>query len=118
MLTQLVCYGVALLHTCFFLLESILWEKPMGRKVFQQSVENAKITAPLAKNQGVYNLFLAAGLVWGNLYGGIPGEHIQLFFLGCVVVAALVGAVTVSPRILLVQGGPAILGLVLLALGM
>jgi putative membrane protein len=80
MLTMLACFVVAALHTGFFVLEAVLWEQPAGLKVFRQTPEKAAITAVLAKNQGVYNLFLAAGLIWGSLYGGEAGSHIQAFF--------------------------------------
>lgn len=90
-------------------LEMFLWTKPVGRKVFRLSVEQAQTSAPLAANQGLYNGFLAAGLLWG-LLASSP-EHafgIKLFFLACVVVAGVFGALTVSRRILLVQALPAL----------
>ena len=103
---------VAVLHIGFFVLESLLWTSPTGRKVFGMSREQAQHTAVLAKNQGVYNLFLAAGLIWSIVLGAAPHAHaIALFFLVCVVVAAVVGALTANPRILIVQGVPAIAAL-------
>jgi putative membrane protein len=105
---------VALEHVWFFVLESFLWTKPIGLRTFRQSAERAEATRTLAANQGVYNGFLAAGLVWGLL--AAPGAHresILVFFLSCVVVAGIAGAVTVSRRILMVQALPAALALLL-----
>ena len=105
---------VALEHVWFFVLESFLWTKPIGLRTFRQSAERAEATRTLAANQGVYNAFLAAGLVWGLL--AAPGAHreaILTFFLSCVVVAGIAGAVTVSRRILLVQALPAAVALLL-----
>ena len=102
----------ALLHAGFLVLEMFLWTGPQGRKVFRMSAEQAQATRVLAANQGLYNGFLAAGLVWSLL--AAPPEfafQLKLFFLVCVIVAAIYGAWSVSPRILLVQGGPAILAL-------
>lgn len=96
---------VALLHVYFLVLEMFLWTKPLGMKVFRNSPEKAEITKVLAANQGLYNGFLAAGLLWADF----AGKHdVALFFLGCVVVAALYGAYSVSKRIFYVQGVPAL----------
>ncbi|MES2644526.1 MAG: DUF1304 domain-containing protein [Myxococcota bacterium] len=106
---------VALLHTWFLVLEMFLWEKPLGRKTFGNSAEKAKLTAVLAKNQGLYNGFLVAGLVWGMVLaaqGAAHAQDVETFFLACVVVAGAYGAATVSPRIFLIQAMPAILALV------
>lgn len=100
---------VALLHVWFLVLEMFLWERPLGRRTFRMSAEKAAMTAVLAKNQGLYNGFLAAGLVWGLVEGD---RSIQSFFLGCVAVAGAYGAATVSPSILLVQAAPAVAALV------
>jgi putative membrane protein len=109
---------VALEHVWFLVLEMFLWTKPAGRKTFRMTEEKARETAALAANQGLYNGFLAAGLVWGAL-GADPGSAFafQVFFLACVVVAGLFGAFTVSRRIFVVQAVPAAvaLSLVLLA---
>lgn len=104
---------VALLHTYFLVLECFLWDKPLGLKTFRMTPEQAAATAVLAKNQGTYNGFLAAGLVWSLVAAPEMILPLRLFFLGCVIVAALVGAATVSPRIFVVQGVPAILACVL-----
>ena len=97
---------VALLHVGFLVLEMFLWTTPFGRKAFRLSEEKARDTAVLAANQGLYNGFLAAGLVWGLL---IQDRGICLFFLGCVVIAGVFGGATVKRSILFVQALPAIL---------
>ena len=104
---------VALLHAYFLVLEMFLWTTPTGRRVFRTTPEFAQASKALAANQGLYNGFLAAGLVWG-LAAGTEGFHIKLFFLSCVIVAGLYGAWTVSRRILYVQALPAFVALVLL----
>ena len=113
-----VIFFVAFQHLAFFVLETFLWQKPLGLKVFRQSPEKAAITAPLAKNQGVYNAFLAAGLFWGVITitsGGLGyvelGRAIFIFFLSCVSVAGITGALTVNRRIFWIQAVPAIVGL-------
>src|SRR5213078_2361934 len=106
---------VAALHVYFLVLEMFLWTKPLGLKTFRNSIEKAAESAVLAANQGLYNGFLAAGLVWGLLHGN-PGFafQIKVFFLLCVIVAGVYGAATVSLRILNVQAAPAALALILL----
>lgn len=106
---------VALLHAYFLVLEMFLWTAPTGRRVFRTTPEFAQASKALAANQGLYNGFLAAGLVWG-LALGADGLHVKLFFLGCVVAAGVFGAFTVSRRIFFVQALPAIAALVLLLL--
>jgi putative membrane protein len=99
---------VALLHAYFLVLEMFLWDTPKGRKVFNNTPEFSAASKVLAANQGLYNGFLAAGLVWSLLLGlGTGGRPIALFFLGCVVVAGLYGAATASRKILYVQALPA-----------
>lgn len=108
---------VALLHVYFLVLEMFLWTKPLGLKTFSQSLEKAKDSAVLAANQGLYNGFLAAGLIWGLVHPNVAtGHQIKLFFLACVVVAGLYGAFSVSRRILYIQAAPAALAIVLLLL--
>lgn len=106
---------VAALHLGFLVLEMFLWTRPFGRRVFHLREEQARQSAPLAKNQGLYNGFLAAGLIWGLV--AADGFPIQLFFLGCVVVAGVFGAATANRAILWVQAlpGAVALALVLLA---
>ena len=106
---------VALLHVYFLMLEMFLWTRPLGLKTFRNSPEKAAESAVLAANQGLYNGFLAAGLVWG-LVQGVPAFafQIKVFFLLCVIVAGVYGAATVSRRILYVQAAPAAIALILL----
>ena len=106
---------VAALHVYFLVLEMFLWTKPLGLKTFRNTQEKANDSAVLAANQGLYNGFLAAGLVWG-LIQPMPalGFQIKVFFLFCVIVAGIYGAVSVSKRILFVQAAPAALALILL----
>lgn len=106
---------VAILHAYFLTLEMFLWEKPAGLKVFRNTPEKAALTAVLAKNQGLYNGFLVAGLAWGlilSAQGAADARAIETFFLGCVIVAGAYGAATVSRNILFVQAGPAVLALI------
>ncbi|WP_436026827.1 DUF1304 domain-containing protein [Rhizobacter sp. LjRoot28] len=104
---------VAALHAWFLVLEMFLWDKPAGLRAFGQSLEQARATKVLAANQGLYNGFLAAGLVWG-LTMGTAGWQIKVFFLLCVLVAGLYGAATASRKILYIQALPAAVGLLLL----
>ena len=110
---KLMSILVALLHLYFLALEMFFWTKPLGRKVFRTTPEFAEQSAALAANQGLYNGFLAAGLLWGVLHADpFFGRQIQMFFLACVVAAGILGALTVSKRILYVQSMPALVGLV------
>jgi putative membrane protein len=106
---------VALLHIYFLVLEMFLWTRPLGLKTFRNTPEKAADSAVLAANQGLYNGFLAAGLVWG-LVQGAPGFALEIktFFLLCVIVAGIYGAATVSRRILYIQAAPAAIALILL----
>jgi putative membrane protein len=106
---------VALLHLYFLVLEMFLWDKPTGRRVFGLTPEFAAASKGLAANQGLYNGFLVAGLVWG-LSLGAAGHSIKIFFLSCVVVAGVFGAATVNRRILFVQAVPAAVALALVLL--
>lgn len=106
---------VAFLHIYFLVLETFLWDKPAGRKAFGLSLEQAQSTKVLAANQGLYNGFLAAGLIWGLILGH-GGVQIQLFFLACVFVAGVFGAATASKKILYVQALPAAIGALLVSL--
>ena len=99
---------VVLIHLYIVVLEMFLWDKPLGRKVFGSTAEFAAASKVLAANQGLYNGFLAAGLIWGLGTGNLP---VQLFFLGCVIVAGLYGALTVGIKILFVQALPAALAM-------
>jgi putative membrane protein len=108
---------VAAIHFYIVVLEMLLWQKPIGRRVFRTSAEQAAQTANLAANQGLYNGFLAAGLVWALLAGDELRRPVATFFLVCVAVAGLFGAATVSRRILFVQTLPAVAALLALWLG-
>lgn len=105
---------VALLHLYFLVLEMVLWDKPTGLRTFGNTPEKAALTKVLAANQGLYNGFLAAGLLWAlwlGLGAGGMGRAVATYFLLCVVVAGAYGAYSVSRRILFVQAVPALLAL-------
>ncbi len=106
LIANIIIALVALLHVYFLVLEMFLWNKPLGLKTFRMTPEKAEVTKVLAANQGLYNGFLAAGLVWG-LSLGAEGDSIKLFFLGCVIVAGVYGAITVGRKILFIQAMPA-----------
>jgi len=104
---------VALLHFYFLVLEMFLWDKPLGRRTFKLTLEFAAASKGLAANQGLYNGFLVAGLLWG-LAQGAAGIDVKVFFLACVIVAGLFGGATVNRNILFVQAVPGIIALALL----
>ena len=106
---------IALLHLWFLVLEMFLWTKPAGRRAFGLTAEFAEQSKALAANQGLYNGFLAAGLVWG-LSLGSNGFSVKLFFLGCVLVAGIFGGLKASRKILWIQALPAAIGLALILL--
>jgi putative membrane protein len=96
---------VMALHVYFLILEMFLWDKPFGLKTFGLTPEFAAASKSLAMNQGLYNGFLAAGLAWG-LFLGTAGNTVKLFFLACVIIAGVFGALTVNRKILMVQALP------------
>ena len=104
---------VAVLHIGFLALEMFFWDHPFGRKRFGMTPEYSKASASLAANQGLYNGFLAAGLIWGLLSGEFS---VKLFFLICVLIAGIYGGFTAKRSILYIQALPALLGLILLYL--
>jgi putative membrane protein len=110
--TNIVIALVALLHLYFLVLEMFLWDKPAGRRAFGLTPEFAAQSKVLAANQGLYNGFLAAGLIWG-LSLGSAGFSVKLFFLACVLIAGIYGGLTASRKILWIQAMPAAIGLVL-----
>jgi putative membrane protein len=110
---DLVIAIVAILHLGFLVLEMFLWNHPVGRKTFKMTQEVAESSATLAANQGLYNGFLAAGLVWGLLSGAFS---IKLFFLVCILIAGIFGGFTAKRSILYIQALPALLALLLLYL--
>ncbi|MGM1061182.1 DUF1304 domain-containing protein [Saccharothrix sp. Mg75] len=107
---------VAAVHLYILVLEMFLWNTPRGRAAFGTTAEFAAESKALAANQGLYNGFLAAGLLVGVVAGGSVGFAFAVFFLACVVVAGLYGAATVSRRILFVQSVPAAVALLVVLL--
>jgi putative membrane protein len=114
-LASLLVALVALEHVGFLVLEMFLWTTPYALKSFGMTEEFAKASSALAANQGLYNGFLAAGLIWGLIAGG-DGFAIKVFFLACVIVAGVFGAATVKMSILYVQALPAAVALLLVLL--
>jgi putative membrane protein len=111
-LSKVLVAVVAAQHLFFLVLEMFLWTRPLGLKTFRNTPERAEMTRVLAANQGLYNGFLAAGLLWSlTARSELFAFDLKIFFLGCVVVAALYGGYSVSRRILLIQGLPALLAL-------
>jgi putative membrane protein len=109
-IAQILVAVVALLHAYFLVLEMFLWTKPAGRRAFGTTHEQAEQSKVLAMNQGLYNGFLAAGLIWG-LTLGAAGRGVVIFFLLCVIAAGVFGAATASMKILYVQAVPALVAL-------
>jgi len=114
-LTTILIGIVALLHIYFLVLEMFLWDKPFGRKTFGLNADFAKQSKALAANQGLYNGFLAAGLIWGLILDE-NGFSIKVFFLSCVVIAGIFGGLTVGKKILFIQALPAAIALILVLL--
>jgi len=116
MITTLILI-IAALHLYFLALEMFLWTKPLGLKIFRQSLEQARASSTLAANQGLYNGFLAAGLIWSALEPtpdtALP---LKIFFLSCVLIAGLYGGYSVHKKIFYIQAAPAALTLALIAL--
>ncbi len=112
-ISKILVAVVGLEHLYILVLEMFLWTTPTGLKSFGTTQEQADLSKTLAANQGLYNGFLAAGLLWSVVYpDGAIGQQIALFFLGCVIVAAIYGGITVKRSILLVQGAPALIALI------
>lgn len=110
LLAKILTAIVALEHIFFLIVEMFLWEQPIGLKMFGITPDFAAETAFMAQNQGLYNGFLAAGLIWALI---TSKRDVRIFFLLCVIIAGIFGAVTVSQTIVLVQGLPAALALLL-----
>lgn len=105
---------IAIQHFLFLLLEMFFWTKPIGLKIFRQSLEKARASKALAANQGLYNGFLSAGLIWSLFHPSIfIANELQIFFFTCIFIAGVFGAFTVSRRIFWIQAVPALLGLIL-----
>lgn len=109
--SQILTGFVAALHIYFLVLEMFLWTTPFGRKTFRRSAEEMEQTKVLAANQGLYNGFLAAGLIWSLVASEHLAHPIRVFFLSCVVIAGIYGAMTAAKQILFVQAVPAIAAL-------
>jgi putative membrane protein len=109
---------VGIQHIGFGFLEMFLFNKPIGRKIFRTDEAFAAKAAPLAANQGLYNLFLAAGLLLSFFLPNEAAHYFRFFFMTCVVVAGIYGGITVNKRIALLQAAPAAFGLFFLVLGM
>lgn len=104
---------LAILHLYILVLEMFFWTKPLGRRAFGLKPDFAATTAAIAANQGLYNGFLAAGLVWGLILGPAEGFGVKVFFLSCVIIAGVFGAFTASRKILWVQAVPGLIALAL-----
>ncbi len=110
--SQVLTALVAAIHVYILVLEMFLWATPRGQRVFGRTAAEQEATKVLAANQGLYNGFLAAGLVWSLLAGDVTALPVRVFFLGCVVVAGIYGGLTAVRKILYVQAAPAALALV------
>lgn len=115
MLANTLIVIVAAIHIYILILEMFLWQSKTGRKAFNLSADFARDTRVMAANQGLYNGFLAAGLLWG-LWRGEQGFEITIFFLTCVIIAGIFGAMTASRKILYVQALPAVVALIALGI--
>ena len=111
MIANILTALVAAIHIYIVVLEMVMWDTERGRKAFGMTAEFSKSTKVLAANQGLYNGFLAAGLIWG-IWLGEAGDPVKIFFLLCVAVAGAFGAATVGMRILMIQTIPALIALV------
>lgn len=115
MIINSLIFIIAIQHLFFLVLEMFLWEKKLGLKIFRQTSEQAKASATLAANQGLYNGFLSAGLIWSLLHSDmVLAFQLKVFFASCVMIAGVFGAFTVSSRILFIQALPAFITLILL----
>ena len=115
MFVDFIVVSVAFLHLWFMVLEMFYWTKPLGLRIFKQSFASAQSSKVLAFNQGLYNGFLAAGLAVSLLQPNLEvAFQFKVFFLACVVIAGIVGSLTVSRRIFWIQAFPAVLGLSIL----
>jgi putative membrane protein len=110
MIAKILVVLVVLIHVYIVVLEMFLWTTVFGRRAFGMSEEFAKQTRALAANQGLYNLFLVVGLLWGLSFGPV-GELTRIIFLGFVSIAGIFGGLTVNGRIFLIQGLPGLLAL-------
>ena len=115
---QLLLFLLVALHAYFLVLEMFLWATPFGAKTFQRPLEEMMASQSLAQNQGLYNGFLAAGLAWSALASDAgKAFELRLFFVGCVVVAGIVGGFTAARKIFFVQALPGLVTLAVVLLG-
>ncbi|OAL77287.1 hypothetical protein AY606_11375 [Acinetobacter sp. SFB] len=116
MIAKILITLIALLHVYILVLEMFLWDKPLGMRAFGNTLEKAKLTQVLAKNQGLYNGFLAAGLIWSLFAPDAYAMALANFFLGCVLVAGIYGGITASKKIIYIQAVPALIALLVVNL--
>ncbi len=115
MVSKILNLFIALEHLGFLVLEMFLWTQPIGLRIFALTPEQASQSQALAMNQGLYNGFLAAGLIWSTLFFKNPqARSVQAFFLICVLIAGIFGGATAKTSILFVQALPALIALILL----
>jgi putative membrane protein len=97
------------------ILEMFLWQKPLGLRIFRNTAEKARLSSALAANQGLYNGFLAAGLIWGMVNPNPDfAVQVKMFFLGCITIAGIYGGYSVNKRIFYIQSLPAVLAMYLI----
>lgn len=113
MVSTVLIMLVAAIHIYILILEMFLWDTRIGRKAFNLSADFSRATKTLAANQGLYNGFLAAGLLYG-VWAGESGFQFKVFFLACVLIAGIYGAITANRKILYVQALPALIALIAL----
>ncbi len=118
MILKILILAIALLHIYILILEMFLWQTPRAMKVFGNTPEKARITKPFAQNMGLYNGFLAAGLLWATIASNQLYYSLAYFFLGCVFVAGIFGSITASGKIIFIQSAPALIAIVLLSIGL
>ncbi len=103
------------MHIFFMILEMFLWQKPLGLRIFRNTAEKARLSSALAANQGLYNGFLAAGLIWGMVNPNPDfAVQVKMFFLGCITIAGIYGGYSVNKRIFYIQSLPAVLAMYLI----
>ncbi|MGE8653803.1 MAG: DUF1304 domain-containing protein [Acinetobacter gandensis] len=117
MISKILILLIALLHVYILILEMFLWQTPKGMKAFGNTPEKAQITKPLAQNMGLYNGFLAAGLLWAAIAPAELQQSLAFFFLGCVLVAGVYGSITASRKILFIQAVPALIAIISVIIG-
>ncbi|SPL71960.1 DUF1304 domain-containing protein [Acinetobacter stercoris] len=117
MISKILILLIALLHVYILVLEMFLWETPRGMKAFGNTPEKARATKPLAQNMGLYNGFLAAGLLWAVIAPNHFYPSLAYFFLGCVLVAGIYGSITASRKIIFIQAVPALITILSMVLG-